>query len=106
MIEVTKANFAVVVENSDVPVVLDFWAPWCSPCKSLMPILEKLEEEYTGIVKVCKINVDDSPDLASKFQVRSVPTVLGLVDGEVQNTSVGFQGEKPLRDLIEAIKEG
>ena len=103
MIEITKGNFDKEVKDSEVPVVLDFWAPWCGPCKSITPILEKLSEEYDGKVKVGKINIDEQPDLAAAFRVRSIPTVVGVIDGEVKDNSVGFRGEQPLREMFDKL---
>ena len=103
MIEITSANFDSEVKNSDVPVILDFWAPWCGPCKSITPILEKLSGEYGGKVKVGKVNIDSEPALAQAFRVRSIPTIIGLVGGEVQDNSVGFRGEQPLREMFEKL---
>jgi thioredoxin 1 len=103
MIEITASNFDNEVKNSDVPVILDFWAPWCGPCKSITPILEKLSGEYGGKVKVGKVNIDSEPALAQAFRVRSIPTIIGLVGGEVQDNSVGFRGEQPLREMFEKL---
>lgn len=103
MIEITKGNFEAEVRDSEVPVVLDFWAPWCGPCKSITPILEKLSEEYDGKVKVGKVNIDEQPDLAAAFRVRSIPTIVGVIDGEVQDNSVGFRGEQPLREMFDKL---
>ena len=104
MIEITKDNFESEVTKSDIPVVLDFWAPWCGPCRSITPILEKLSGEYGEKVKVGKINIDQQPDLARAFRVTSIPTIVAVKSGEVTDTSVGFRGEAPLRALFEAFE--
>jgi len=103
MIEITKDNFKAEVSESEIPVVLDFWAPWCGPCRSVAPVLEKLEGEWEGKVKVGKINIDEHPDLARSFRVTSIPTIISVSGGEVQDTSVGFRGETPLRKLFETL---
>lgn len=103
MIEITKDNFESEVTKSDVPVVLDFWAPWCGPCRSITPILEKLSGEFGEKVKVGKINIDQQPDLARAFRVTSIPTIVAVKSGEVTDTSVGFRGEAPLRALFEGF---
>lgn len=105
MIEITQENFEQEVKESDVPVVLDFWAPWCGPCKSLTPVLEKLAEEYDGKVKIGKINIDEQPNLAKNFGVRSIPAVYGMVGSDVRDKSVGFRGEQPLREMIEKLTQ-
>lgn len=102
-LEINEQNFDDEVTNSDVPVIVDLWAPWCGPCKALAPVLEKLAEEYDGQVKVGKINIDDNPKLAQAFQARSIPLVVGLKGSDVQDVVMGFQGEPPLRELFEKL---
>ena len=102
-IELTSNNFEDEVVNSDVPVVVDLWAPWCGPCRAIAPILDKLAEEYEGKVKVAKVNVDDEPELAQAFNVQSIPLVVAMKGRDVQEVSIGFRGEQPLRDLFEKI---
>lgn len=103
MLSITKDNFESEVAKSDIPVVVDMWAPWCGPCRSLTPILEKLAGEYDGKVKVVKINIDDEPELAQAFRVQSIPTIIGLVSGEVKDLQVGFRGEAPLRKMFDSL---
>lgn len=103
MLEITAANFEAEVKNSDVPVVLDFWAPWCGPCKAITPVLEKLSQEYGEKVKIAKVNIDKEQALAQAFRVRSIPAIMGLVDGDVKDSSVGFRGEQPLREMIDKL---
>jgi thioredoxin 1 len=103
MIEITEANFKQEVAESDVPVVIDFWAPWCGPCRSVAPVLEKLSGEYEGRVKVGKINIDEQQGLAEAYRVQSIPTILGITGGEVQEKSIGFRGEAPLRQMFETL---
>ena len=101
MLEITKENFEDEVKNSDVPVVLDFWAPWCGPCRAVTPVLENLAAEYAGQVKVAKINIDEQRTLATAFRVQSIPTIIVMKDGDVTDTSVGFRGEAPLRTMFQ-----
>ena len=102
-LDVTENTWDSAVLQSEMPVLADFWAPWCGPCKSITPILEKLSGEYGGKVKVGKVNIDSEPALAQAFRVRSIPTIIGLVGGEVQDNSVGFRGEQPLREMFEKL---
>lgn len=102
-IELTSTNFEDEVVNGDLPVVVDLWAPWCGPCRSIAPILDKLAAEYDGKVKVAKVNVDEEPELAQAFNVQSIPMVVAMKGRDVQDVSVGFRGEQPLRELFEKL---
>lgn len=101
MVEVNETNFAEVVENSDIPVLADFWAPWCGPCKALTPTIEKIAQELEGKIKVVKINIDESPALAGKFSVMSIPTVILFKDGQVKEQSVGLVNKDKLIKKIQ-----
>lgn len=101
MIEVTEANFAEVVEKSEILVLVDFWAPWCGPCKALAPTIDKIEKEYEGQLKVVKINIDESPGLAGKFSVMSIPTVILFKDGQVKEQSIGLVNKSKLSKKIQ-----
>jgi thioredoxin 1 len=92
-------NFNNEVLNSDKPVLVDFWASWCGPCRMLAPIVEEIAAEYEGKIKVGKINIDEQPQLAAKYNVASIPTLILFKDGKPVNTSVGV---KPKR-VIEAM---
>lgn len=81
-IDISDSQFQAEVVNSDTPVVLDFWAPWCGPCKMISPILEQIAEHYGDQVKICKINIDDNEETAMKYGVRGVPTLMIFKDGE------------------------
>ena len=96
-------NFETEVVKSDVPVLVDFWAPWCGPCKMIGPIVEELAGDYEGKIKVAKINVDDNQELASQFGIRGIPTVMIFKDGEVANSFVGLRPKEDLASALDAV---
>ena len=100
-IEVNDSNFKSEVTDSAIPVLVDFWAPWCGPCRMIAPILEELSHEYDGKVKVVKINVDDSPNTAGEYGVRSIPTLILFKDGKVFEQTVGAQSKENLKQLVD-----
>lgn len=102
-IVLTADNFETEVVNSDVPVVVDLWAPYCGPCKAISPILDKLAAEYDGKVKVAKCNVQEERELAQAFNVHSIPMVVAMRGRDVQEVSMGFRGEAPLRQMFEKL---
>ena len=101
VITVTKDNFDKEVLQSDKPVLLDFWASWCGPCRMVSPMIDQLAQELKGTAKVCKINIDEEPELASKFDVMSIPTLLVFEDGELVNRAVGARPKEMILDLFE-----
>lgn len=90
LLEINQGNFESEVLQSQLPVLADLWAPWCGPCKALAPILEKVAEHYGDNLKIVKINIDESPAIASKYGVMSIPTLLLFVEGEVKEQLVGL----------------
>ncbi len=103
-LEVNLDNFEAEVLKSDLPVVVDFWAPWCGPCRSLGPILEELAEEYAGQIKVAKVNVDHNQDLAQRFGVMSIPTLLFIKNGDLVEQSVGLLPKPVLKSKFDNLK--
>ncbi|ETX09530.1 thioredoxin [Marinomonas ushuaiensis DSM 15871] len=99
-IQITDAQFAEEVLNSDIPVIVDFWAPWCGPCKMIAPILEDVAAEYAGKVKVVKLNVDENQETAPKYNVRGIPTLLVVKGGEVVATKVGAVSKSQLIEFV------
>ena len=100
-IPVTKKDFEREVLKSELPVVIDFWAPWCAPCRAIAPLLDKMASQWAGKVRVAKINVDDETELASSFRIRSIPTLAVMRGGKVVDTMVGFGGPSALQALFE-----
>lgn len=96
----TKNNFEEEVMKSEIPVLIDFWASWCGPCMMLAPIVEELAQEYKGKVKVCKVNVDNEPELATQFRIMSIPTIVVMKNGKIADTSVGYVPKLQLEAMI------
>ncbi|MDP5057379.1 thioredoxin TrxA [Marinomonas hwangdonensis] len=99
-VQITDAQFAEEVLNSDVPVLVDFWAPWCGPCKMIAPVLEDVAAEYADKLKVVKLNVDENQETAPKYNVRGIPTLLVVKGGEVVATKVGAVSKTQLIEFI------
>lgn len=102
VIELSDADFDDVVHNSDEPVLVDFWAPWCGPCKMMAPILNELADNYADKAKICKLNTDEARDSAMEFGIQAIPTVILFKNGQVQKKWVGLTSKK---DLAAAIDE-
>ena len=98
-VKVTLNNFEAEVLKSEKPVLLDFWASWCGPCRMLLPIIEEIANENPDI-KVCKINIDEQPQLADKFDVMSVPSLFVIKNGEVTNASVGVKSKAQILEML------
>jgi len=94
-------NFNELI-NSEQPVLVDFYATWCGPCKALSPILEQLKEQYNNQIQILKIDVDENPELASKYDIRSIPTLMTFKNGEILQTMKGFTGKAKIEDLIKS----
>ncbi|MEZ5872964.1 MAG: thioredoxin [Nitratireductor sp.] len=101
-VKVDKSNFQKDVLNSDVPVVVDFWAEWCGPCKMIAPSLEEIASEMAGKVKITKLNIDENPDLAAQYGVRSIPTLVLFKGGEPASMQVGARPKSALSDWIKS----
>ena len=104
-IHVTDAAFEQSVIRSPLPVIVDFWAPWCGPCRMVAPTLEKLAKEYAGKLVVAKVNTDENPDWSTKFGVQGIPTMLFVSGGKVVHRQVGALPEKMLRDVVSQFME-
>ena len=99
-IDITAENFEQEVLKSDVPVIVDFWAEWCVPCKMVHPILDKISNEYDGKIKIAKVNVDQAGDIAGQYNIISIPTLLLFKDGQVVNQQVGAGSQQAIEGLF------
>lgn len=99
-IQVTKENFQEIVLNADKKVLLDFWAPWCGPCRMVLPVVEEIAEERDDIV-VGKVNVDEQPEMANKYGVMTIPTLIVFENGEEQQRSVGAKNKKAILSMVD-----
>ena len=97
---ITEENFENEVLNSDKPVLVDFWAQWCGACRMLGPIIEEIANDYEGKVKVGKVNVDEQPNLASKYGIASIPTVIVFKNGKPEKTLVGLRSKNEIENMI------
>ena len=99
-IKLTDQNFEQEVLHADLPVLVDFWASWCGPCRMLAPVIAEIAEEYAGKVKVGKVNVDEQPNLANRYGIASIPTVMLFKNGEVVSTSLGYRPKNELETML------
>lgn len=100
---ITDKNFEEVVKNSDKPVLIDFWAEWCGPCKMLSPIVEELAGEYEGKAIIASVDVDSNPNVSAKFGIRSIPTLLFFKDGEIVDKQVGYVPKAALAQKLDGV---
>ena len=98
--QVTDGNFDQEVLKSSIPVLVDFWAPWCGPCRAMGPIIDELAGEFEGKVKICKMNVDENSASPSKFGIRAIPTLIMFKDGEVVDQTTGAVSKSSIKDMI------
>ena len=103
VLHATDADFDRLVLASDIPVLVDFWAPWCGPCKMIAPALDQLAEEYAGKAKIVKVDVDQNQATAMKYHVRSIPMLLVFKDGQVQATQIGAVGKAQLAQMLDKV---
>ena len=102
-LELTDANFEELVMKSDQPVLVDFWAVWCGPCRMVGPVVEEIANDYEGKAIVGKVDVDNNPEVAQKFGIRNIPTILFIKNGEVVDKQVGAAQKSALTDKLDAI---
>ncbi len=103
IVTVTTDNFEKEIASSPTPVVLDFWAEWCGPCKMIAPILDELATEYTGKIRIGKVNIDEHQDLAVRFRINSIPTLLFFKNGQVVDQVVGMRSKRDFKAKIDQM---
>lgn len=102
ILHVTDESFEENVINADQPVLVDYWAEWCGPCKMIGPVLDSISKKFDGKIKIAKLNIDDNPDTPKRYGVRGIPTLMLFKDGEVEATKVGALSEKDLSDFLDS----
>ena len=102
-ININEESFERAVDQSPVPVLVDFWAPWCGPCKMIAPLLDEIARENAGALRVTKVNVDDNPSLSERFGVRSIPTLLVFANGQLKDTVIGVTSKQNLLSKLAAL---
>ncbi|MBI4803005.1 MAG: thioredoxin [Elusimicrobia bacterium] len=102
-IQLTDASFEQEVLKSALPALVDFWAPWCGPCKMIGPMIEELADEYAGRVKICKLNTDENPDSAAKYRISAIPSLLLFKDGRQVREMIGLQPKEELKRRLDEL---
>ncbi len=103
IVELNDSSFDTEVINSDKPVLVDFWAPWCGPCKALGPVIDEISNDFVDKVKVGKVNVDENPEISMKFGIRSIPTLIVFKNGEVQDQIIGAVPKSEIEKALEKV---
>ena len=103
VLELTDASFDEIVNSSDVPVLVDFWAPWCGPCKMLAPVLDEIADEYGEKLKVCKVNTDEHRDAAVEYAISAIPTIILFNGGQIDKKWVGMTTKQDITEAIDAL---
>ncbi len=101
--DITDQNFEEEVTKSTLPALVDFWAPWCGPCRVVSPVIDRLAEKYTDRFKFCRVNVDEAPQIASRYRIMAIPTLMFFKGGEVVDTVVGAVSEQALQSKIDSL---
>lgn len=99
-LQINDSTFDAEVLKSDIPVLVDFWAPWCGPCRAMGPVIDELAEEYAGKIKICKMNVDESSATPGKYGIRAIPTLILFKDGEVLDQTTGAISKSSIKEMI------
>ncbi len=102
-IALTDQNFEAEVLKSNVPVLVDFWAPWCGPCRMLAPMIDELAKEYDGRAKVCKLNTDENPEIASRFSISAIPALLFFKNGKLADQLTGVRPKPEVKSVLERL---
>jgi thioredoxin 1 len=104
IVHLDESNFVQAIKGSSVPIVVDFWAPWCEPCRTIAPVLDEIAKEQGENVKIAKVNVDEWPSLSSRFEIRNIPTLLFFKDGGVNDQVVGLTSKAELLSHLKALQ--